>query len=132
MTVSDLMKIRGSKTIVAADIGDTVGTALEKMKAGQCGSIIVFEQTTPAGIFTEKDYMVKECDLSTPLRSVMTSKIATASADSTLLDALHLLANNNIRHLPITAFVGDAIDEDSRIVDVISARDFFTFILAGE
>jgi len=130
--VADLMRVRGSKTIVAADVTDTVGTALEKMKAGGCGSIIVFEQTAPVGIFTEKDYLVKECSETTPLSKVMTSKIATASIDSSLLDAMHMLANNNIRHLPITAFVGDAIDEDSRIVDVISARDFFTFILATE
>ena len=57
----------------------------------------------------------------------MTSDLFTGSPDLSLLDAVGMLADHGIRHLPIATFVGDPADGDSRIIDIVSARDFFTW-----
>ncbi len=45
-----------------------------------------------------------------------------------LFDAMSMLGDHGIRHLPIAEFVGSADDNDTRIVDIVSARDFFSWI----
>ena len=41
---------------------------------------------------------------------------------------MSMMGDHGIRHLPVAAFVGDADDNDTRIVDIVSARDFFSWI----
>lgn len=88
----------------------------------------------PVGIFTERDVLDKvirgRVDAGkTKIEDVMTQNVITGSLEMTVRDAMHLLASNRIRHLPIASFSGDTIDQDSRIVDLVSSRDFFYYLL---
>lgn len=83
------------------------------MKSAGCGSVMVFSGNLPVGIFTEKDYLkLNSSDAAqTKVEALMTKNVITGSASLSVLDAMHLLANNRIRHLPIAGFIGDDIDQ---------------------
>ena len=129
--------------------------AVKLMTETNVGALVVSDQKDPVGIFTEKDFVtkvLKNCSflffkripVSLPfglqiaakglkasdvqMKDVMTSDIFTGSPKMSLFDAMSLLGDHGIRHLPIAEFVGSADDNDTRIVDIVSARDFFSWI----
>jgi CBS domain-containing protein len=59
----------------------------------------------------------------------MSSNVVTGSPDMSLADGMHLLNDNNINHLPIAHFVGDAIDGDTRIFHILTLSDIISFLL---
>merc|ERR1711991_518873 len=87
---------------------------------------MVMDQRQAVGIFTEHDVLDKVVrSKSDPahvkIEEVMSQNVITGSLEMPVRDAMHLLAANRIRHLPIASYIGDSIDEDSRIVDLVSS-----------
>lgn len=131
VTVEDLLDVRGKKSVVSIEPTDSVKKAMDKMTHHKCGSVCVMNQREMVGIFTDADIsrIVKsEIDPEKcAIEDFMTQNVITGTLDMSVRDAMHLLANNRIRHLPVCSF--HEIDNDPRIVDVISSRDFFYFLL---
>jgi CBS domain-containing protein len=98
----------------------SVREATRRMVNAHVGSIMITEGDRIAGIFTERDALVrvlaKAVDPETTrVDAVMTSNPQTVEADVPVGHALHLMYEGGFRHVPVV--------EDGRPVGMISARD---------
>jgi CBS domain-containing protein len=98
----------------------SVREATRRMVNAHVGSIMITEGDRIAGIFTERDALVrvlaKAVDPETTrVDAVMTPNPQTVEADVPLGHALHLMYEGGFRHVPVV--------EDGRPVGMISARD---------
>jgi len=99
----------------------TVMEAVRTMDRESIGAVAVVDENVLAGIFSERDLMLRvvleKIDPErTQVQEVMTSPVATISRDSTTDDALKLMLERHIRHLPI-------IDRDGKLAGMISIRN---------
>ncbi len=104
-----------------------------RMEADNVGSVLIVRPagaaagggTSPidevAGIFTRQDVLgrvvLPERPLDTPIGEVMTSPVVTLDADDSIADAMLLMAQKVIRHIPVT--------RDGGLVGIVTERDLF-------
>ncbi|KAF8409978.1 hypothetical protein HHK36_002498 [Tetracentron sinense] len=103
---------------------DTVYDAMKHMAQNNVGSLVVVkpgEQKLIAGIITERDYLRKiiapgRSSKSTRVGDIMTeeNKLITVTSDTNILQAMQLMTENHIRHVPVI---------DGKIVGMISIVD---------
>ena len=98
----------------------TVSAAARLMKERRVGAIMVVDEGTLAGIFTERDALIRvlaeERDVQTTrLADVMTRNPKTIHPDRSFAEALQMMYGGTFRHVPVV--------EDGRPVGMISARD---------
>ena len=91
---------------IVLDAKEPVSKAVKMMKKLRYGSTLVFLDNKLAGIFTEKDLLVKttgqDMDLSkVALSQVMTPNPQALEEDDTIAHALHLMSVGGYRHIPI-------------------------------
>jgi CBS domain-containing protein len=84
-----------------------VAEALRRMRDERHGSVLVMDHGKIAGIFTERDVLLKiVCRgvdaASTPVADVMTAAPETLKEDDPLAFAIHLMAVRGFRHIPVT------------------------------
>lgn len=100
--------------------------AARQMDAHNVASILAIDAGGHlVGIFTERDLLRRVVVAGrdpekTPLSQVMTSKPHTVTRDTTALQAMRVMQEHRVRHLPVL--------EGGRAVGVLSIRDF----LGGE
>jgi CBS domain-containing protein len=110
-----------SATIATIDVDSTVIDALKVMAERGIGAVLVTEGGALAGIFSERDYARrvvlhgKDSSL-TPVRDIMTSKLIHITPDMTVDDAMQLMSDKRIRHLPV-------LDPSGGLVGVVSIGD---------
>ncbi|NER51235.1 MAG: CBS domain-containing protein [Symploca sp. SIO1A3] len=98
----------------------TVQKAVELMNRVRVGSVLVMESKSLVGIFTERDVLrkiVAEGKDATRIAvsEVMSSQLVTISPDTEVGQAMDIVSENKVRHLPVL--------EDGRLVGLISAGD---------
>jgi CBS domain-containing protein len=98
----------------------TVMAAIRLMFEKRVGAAIVLERGRPAGIFTERDVMAKVVlnklnPETTPVAEVMTSPVVPIHVDASVSDALRVMIDRHIRHLPI-------VDQDAAVLGMLSMR----------
>jgi len=98
----------------------TVMEAIETMAAAQIGSVVVIDGDRTEGIFTERDVMLRVVlegrnPKQTRIEEVMTTPVQTIGIRSTGDEALRLMVQEHIRHLPV-------IDEKGRAQAIVSMR----------
>ncbi|MBI5417467.1 CBS domain-containing protein [Candidatus Poribacteria bacterium] len=98
----------------------TVVEAANVMDQKVIGSVLVEENNKLVGIVTERDIIRKivarkQDANKTTIKEIMNSPIITIDAETSILDASNLIANNNIRRLVIT--------ENDKIVGIITANN---------
>ena len=98
----------------------TVMEAVRTMTQESIGAIAVTEGNALVGMFSERDLMRRVVSErrdpeQTRIRDVMTSPVETIPRDSTADDALKLMLEKHIRHLPI-------LDRDGSLSGMISMR----------
>jgi CBS domain-containing protein len=90
------------------------------MEEHDCGDVLIVEGGVLVGIITDRDLAVRGLapglPVSTPVREVMTGRVAAIRAHETADQALRLMALHNIRRLPV-------IDEDRHVLGVLSQVD---------
>ena len=91
------------------------------------GSVVVVDDGTLRGIFTERDALrifvaTRRNPDHTRLADVMTKNTQTLPPDATLQDAAQRMTKGGFRHLPV-------VDGDGRILGVISQRDLVSVSL---
>lgn len=94
--------------------------AVRVMNRHGIGAVLVKNGDVPVGIFTERDVLVRIVDAGrdpgrTLVDEVMTKSIVTISADRRVVDALRLMTERRVRHLPV-------IDSD-RLIGLVSIGD---------
>jgi CBS domain-containing protein len=97
-----------------------VMAAIHLMFEMRVGACLVLEGERPAGIFTERDLMVKVIfkkldPETTPVSAVMTSPVVPIDAGASVADALRLMVTRNFRHLPI-------VDKNAKVLGMLSMR----------
>ncbi|GJU56634.1 CBS domain-containing protein CBSX3, mitochondrial [Tanacetum coccineum] len=102
---------------------DTVYDAAKQMARNNIGSLVVLkpgDEQMIAGIITERDYLqkviVKDRPKNTKVGEIMTNqnKLVTVTSDTNVYQAMKLMSENHIRHVPVI---------DGRIVGMISMAD---------
>jgi len=82
-----------------------LGEVIALMKMMRTGSILVIDDNEPVGVFTERDVVIKiinaEVDYFAPIFDFMTPDPDTLNIENTLRDAVDLMIEADIRHLPL-------------------------------
>ena len=121
--ISELLRKRG--VIVYTGPKTTVREAAGTMSQHNIGSIVVMDDNQNLlGIFTERDILNRVVaedrnPAQTQIREVMTEDVIVVSGDTPRGDALNLMQEEHIRHLPVA-------DEDE-LYGIVSLRDLLTF-----
>lgn len=105
MKVSQILVDKGGETwSIGPD--DTVFEALELMAEKKIGAVLVIENGRLIGILSERDYARKVILLGrgsrkTPVRDIMSPDPCCIRPDQTIDDAMALMTDKRIRHLPV-------------------------------
>ncbi|OGM16053.1 hypothetical protein A2V56_05430 [Candidatus Woesebacteria bacterium RBG_19FT_COMBO_42_9] len=96
----------GPITPVVVDSRAMVLDALDTMADHDIGSVLVVEDKQVLGIYTERDYARKgervgRSAARTPITEVMTREVHTKIPDSIVAEVLQLMAEKDIRHMPV-------------------------------
>ena len=118
-TVADVMVGRELLMLPSAA---TVRAAACAMRERKVGAVLVGENHSLEGIFTERDMVNRVVaegrdPESTSLAQVMTANPDTIAPDALALDALRRMQDGGFRHLPVV--------RDHNLVGIVSRRDFF-------
>lgn len=116
LRVLDAMTLR---PVVAAP-GTSIRDVAALMDKYQVGSVLIKRGTELLGIVTEADFVRRVVldghdTLNTPISKVMTRDIVTVSPGLDLMDALMLMKDADVRHLPVV--------DDEKLVGFVTAKD---------
>ena len=109
-----------SRFVVTVSRTATVLDAIQAMAGAKVGSIAVVDGSVLVGIFSERDVMLRVVaegrdPKSTAIEEVMTSPVQTIQKRTTNDEALRIMVQNRIRHLPV-------VDEKGEIQAMVSMR----------
>jgi CBS domain-containing protein len=125
-TVQDVMRTKGNKIYsVAPDT--TVFDTLKLMAEKEIGAVLVFHEEQMVGIFSERDYarqviLKGKASKDTPVREVMTSRVAYVRPEQTVDDCMALMTDKKIRHLPVLA--------EGKVTGVLSIGDVVKAVIS--
>ena len=116
----DLLKI-ASVPAAAVSPDTTVHDAVALMNQKRVGAVAVTESEKLAGIFTERDLMIRvvldgKDPKSTAVADVMTAECISAKSDMSMGEALQIMSEKHFRHLPV-------VDDDLKVLGLLSIRD---------
>ena len=114
------MAVLGGSVLTAAKT-ITVMEAIELMASAKVGCVVVVNDDRVAGIFTERDVMLRVVlegrdPRQTKVEEVMTAHVHSISMRTTSDEALAIMIQEHIRHLPV-------VDEKGRPQSMASMRD---------
>ena len=103
--------------------------AIKTMQEKKVGGLLVVDDGKPVGIFTERDVMTRvvacECNpTTTPVSDVMTSNIVAVGPDTTVQQAMAIVTNKRVRHLPVMN--GD------EVLGVVSSGDLTHWLVKSQ
>lgn len=106
---------------------DTVFDALKILADHNVGALMVLDGGKLVGVFSERDYTRKialagKSSKETRVQDIMTTKCITVSPQVRTRDALALMSQKGIRHLPVV--------EGEQVLGMISIRDIMFDIIA--
>ncbi|WP_105317147.1 CBS domain-containing protein [Thermus tenuipuniceus] len=107
----------------------TVLEALRKLAEHDIGALLVMEGDRLLGVFSERDYARKLVLLGrfskdTLVEEVMTREVITVTPETTLEEAMRLMTEYRVRHLPVL--------EEGRVVGVVSIGDAVKAIITEQ
>jgi CBS domain-containing protein len=99
----------------------TVIEAVAAMEKNRVGAVAVVEHGLLKGIFTERDVMLRVVlarrnPEATTMAEVMTTTVQTVPADTSSNEALAIMVEKHIRHLPVAG-------DDGRVLGMLSIRN---------
>jgi CBS domain-containing protein len=99
---------------------DNVYEVAVKMKELNVGAIPIVDQDKLVGMITDRDIVVRgvaeKHPGSTKVEDIMSDKLITVSPDTTSREAAKLMAENQIRRLPVV--------ENGKLIGIVSLGDF--------
>lgn len=95
--------------------------AIRYMAQKNVGAMLVMQEDKVVGIFSERDYARKvilmgRYSKDTPVRDVMTAPVLFVRPNNTVEEAMALMTDKRIRHLPV-------LDEQNKVVGFVSIGD---------
>jgi CBS domain-containing protein len=99
---------------------DNVFEVAVKMKELNVGAIPIVDKDKLVGMITDRDIVVRgvaeKHPGSTKVEDIMSDKLITISADASTNEAANLMAEHQIRRLPVV--------EDDKLIGIVSLGDF--------
>lgn len=122
--VSDVLADKGSQVYTIRK-GASVCDAVRQMNAKGVGALLVMDGNRAAGIFTERDVLVRVVDADrdpalTRVIDVMTYDPVAIAPQTPVEDAMALMTARRFRHLPVAA--------DGQIVGMVSIGDLMRWV----
>ncbi len=119
-TIQELLASRDQNTVHSVGPNDTLFQAVTRMVDMNIGAVLVVEDDTIKGIFSERDYLrfiAKEGHSAreTPIHQVMTRKVVYVTPDATLDSVMGIMTEARIRHIPILS--------EGRLMGIVSIGD---------
>ena len=106
MTIATLLRGRDEKNIISVSPGMPVIDVLALLADKRIGAVPVIEGEQVVGIMSERDmiYGIRRegpAFLDRPVSDAMTRAVITVSSDTSPLEALAMMTQRRIRHLPV-------------------------------
>jgi CBS domain-containing protein len=99
--------------------GDSLQSAARIMRDHDTGAVPVVENGRPIGIITDRDIVIRwvaeDGKLDRPVSEILSTDLVYASPDMSTRDAEELMAENQVRRLPVV--------ENDRLVGIVSLGD---------
>jgi len=107
----------------------TVFEAIELLARKNIGALPVVEGDKLIGIFSERDYTRRvalegKTSHTTKVGDVLTPHVATVSPQDSVEDAMRLMTEKHIRHLPVM--------ENDRMIGLVSIGDMVNWIISAQ
>ena len=98
-----------SRSVLTVSRTTTVKDAVELMASAKVGSVVVVDGDRLAGIFSERDVMLRVVlegrdPKHTTVEEVMTAQVHSISMRTTGDEALRIMVQEHIRHLPAVSY----------------------------
>lgn len=115
--------------IHAVAAGASVIDAIRSMADNHVGALLVMEGDRLAGIVSERDYARKvvlqgRSSATTAVREIMSFPVVTAAPTDTVDQAMRLMTDHRIRHLPVL--------QGEKVVGVVSIGDLVRSIIDAQ
>lgn len=132
------MRVSGSVSAILASKGSAVWSvtpdvsvysALELMAEKGVGALLVMDSGTLVGVVSERDYARKvilhgRASRETTVGEIMTAPPTTVCSDCEVEDAMRLMTNNRVRHLPVV--------DDGKVQGIVSIGDVVNWIMTSQ
>jgi len=126
MKIRQILQKKKINALFSVSSGTTVFDALVEMADKNIGAVLVIDNDKLSGIFSERDYARKivlkglHSD-QTLVKDVMTSKVITIDMEDKLENAMQIMSDKHIRHLPVM--------DGKELVGIISINDLVTTLI---
>jgi CBS domain-containing protein len=129
MKIKNVLRDKTRNAIFSVSPETTVLDALKQMADKNIGAVLVLEEGKLAGIFSERDYARKgilqgRASNQTLIKEVMTSKLITVTSEQKLEEAMVIMSEKHIRHLPVV--------DEGELIGIISINDVVTSIIKDQ
>jgi len=119
LSVRQLLESKGHD-VWSVSPSASISAALELLAEKDIGALLVMEDQDIVGIFSERDYarevaLKGKTSMDTPVQDIMTRNVYSLSQDQDVQEAMTLMTEERIRHLPVV--------EAGRVIGVISIGD---------
>ena len=126
--VSELLKKREG-TLWHVRPETSVYEALQLLADYEVGALMVMEGGALVGVFSERDYTRKIAlqgrnSRTTPVADIMTRQVLTVTPGTTTREAMMLMSQRKVRHLPVL--------EATTVLGMISIRDILDDIIEDQ
>ena len=123
--VSEILKSKGGM-VLSVESTETVFNAICLMAEVNIGAVLVQDNDTISGIFTERDYLQKialksHSSKDTKVGEVMTSPVISADPNDSIQRCMETMTTCHCRHLPIV--------EDGKLLGIVSIGDLVKRLL---
>lgn len=124
-TIRNILEVKGHDLWTISPEA-SVYDALRLMSNKDIGALLIMENDRMVGIMSERDYarkvvLVGKTSRETKVSEIMSPKVFTIHPDQTVEEAMELMNNKHIRHLPVA--------EENRILGMISIGDVVKAII---
>ena len=124
LTLKRLLERKG-RNVISIGPDEPVLEAVRSMADRHVGALMVLDGGGHVvGIVSERDYARKvvlqgRSSADTPIRDIMTSSVISITLDASVHDAMRVMTERRIRHLPVMA--GDRLEGIVSIGDLVKA-----------
>jgi CBS domain-containing protein len=127
-TAAGIINEKGSE-VIGVKPDDTVYHALEVMADKNVGSVLVLDSGRLVGIMSERDYsrkviLVDKASKETAVAEIMTTELITVEPACTVTQAMSLMTERRVRHLPVL--------DAGELVGLISIGDVVKAVIADQ
>ncbi|MEO1610605.1 MAG: CBS domain-containing protein [Pseudomonadota bacterium] len=126
--ISSILEEKGS-TIHSITPQASVFEALTLMAEVNVGALVVMENDRIAGIISERDYARKvvlagKTSLETKVSDIMSSNVISTTPEQTVDDAMAVMTNSGIRHLPVV--------QQDQLIGLVSIGDLVKAVISSQ